>query len=130
MPLPAYRTQPDGPLTEVSHDRAGWIIVTLTYDLPGSETRLHVHRFDHWMTCVSGAARVEIDGEARIVRAGQRYLVEAGKAHGVVPLASNTVLLCEHEIRTANGETMPEAFSPDGIPVEWLQRLTDKWGAL
>lgn len=123
-----YRLADDGPLTAIEHDRPGWICVRMTYDRPGSFTRLHRHRFDHWMTCIRGRAMVDIDDASTVVTVGDRYLVEAGKAHGVVPLSSDTVLLCEHEIRAENGALMPDAFSPDGIPVEWLQRLTETWG--
>jgi mannose-6-phosphate isomerase-like protein (cupin superfamily) len=123
--LHPYRVTPDGPLAVVEHDRPGWICVRLTYDRLGALTHLHRHAFDHWMTCISGAALVEIDGDKRLVQAGERYLVERGKAHGVVPLSSDTVLLCEHEIRAENGALDPDAFSPDGIPVEWIARLTE-----
>lgn len=125
----AYRHAEDAPLTAIEHNRPGWICVRLTYDRPGCFTRLHRHRFDHWMTCVSGAAVIDIDDDRRIVRAGDRYLVAAGKAHGVIPLSSGTVLLCEHEIRAENGVHDPAAFAPDGFPIEWLERLTEPAGA-
>lgn len=124
----ARRDDPGGPLTVIEHDRAGWICVRMTYDFAGCRTRLHAHCFDHWMRCEHGLARVEIEGVETIVRAGDRYLVAAGKRHGVLALQSGTVLLCEHEVRAENGQHDPEAFSPDGIPVEWLRRLTETWG--
>jgi hypothetical protein len=74
---------------------------------------------------VSGAALIDLDGERSVVRAGDRYLVEAGKQHGVMALASDTVLLCEHEIRAENGVIDPDAFSAEGIPLEWVSRLTE-----
>ena len=123
-----YRTHDDGPLTTIEHDRPGWISVRMIYDQPGCRTRLHVHRFDHEMECEAGAALIEIDGQRQVVQVGDRYLVENGKAHGVTPLRSGTVLLCRHEIRRENGEIDPDAFSAEGIPVEWLQRLTETWG--
>jgi mannose-6-phosphate isomerase-like protein (cupin superfamily) len=124
----AYRHDADGPLTTISHDRPGWIVVRMEYDLPGCRTKLHVHRFDHWMVCEVGAALVEIDGKMDVVKSGDRYLVEKGKAHGVMPIMTGTVLRCEHEIRAENGEHDRDAFSPDGVPVEWVQRLTERWG--
>lgn len=126
--MSTYRHGEEGPLTTIEHDRPGWICVRMTYDHAGCRTLLHRHRFDHWMTVVSGAALIDIDNDRQIVRAGGRYLVEKGRAHSVVPLEPETVLLCEHEIRTENGVLDPEAFSSDGIPVEWVRRLTETWG--
>ena len=96
-------------------------MVEMLFDQPCSHTRLHSHTFDHWMECVRGLARVEIDGDARVVKPGDRYLVEAHKRHGVQPLALDTLLRCVHE----HADIHPDRAG-DGIPLEWLERLTDR----
>lgn len=115
-----YRTHPDGPLTTITV-ALGCICVRLDYDLPGTFTRLHSHAFEHSMLCVAGSARVELDGQATIVRAGERYQVAAHRQHGVWPLERATVLLCEH----LHADIDPAKQDGDGIPLEWLRRLTD-----
>lgn len=114
-----YRDHEDGPLTTI-HVEPGAVIVTMEYDIPGCHTRLHSHTFDHWMECVSGSARIVIDGIQTIVKSGDRYFVEAGKQHSVWALASNTVLKCVHE----HADVKPDGT--DGIPLEWLDRLTHR----
>lgn len=116
-----YRTHPDGPLTTISV-ALGCISVRLDYDLPGAFTRLHSHAFAHSMLCVAGSARIELDGQATIVRAGDRYQVAAHRQHGVWPLERDTVLLCEHR----HADIDPAKIEGDGIPIEWLRRLTDR----
>lgn len=115
-----YRTQPDGPLTTISV-HPGCIRVQMDFDVPGAHTKLHSHTFAHWMTCTQGAARIVIDGVQTIVRAGDRYLVAAHQQHGVWPLESGTVLLCDHE----HADIHPDKVDGEGIPIEWLHRLTD-----
>jgi quercetin dioxygenase-like cupin family protein len=116
-----YRTHEDGPLTEI-HIEPGAVVVTMTFDVPGCHTRLHSHTFDHWMECLSGRARIEIDGDVRIVNPGDRYLVEAHKHHSVNPLGLDTVLRCVHE----HADIHPSKMDGQGIPLEWLYRLTDE----
>ena len=118
-----YRTHDDGPLTSIWIE-PGRVVVEMLFDQPGCHTRLHSHTFDHWMECVSGRARVEIDGVETIVGPGDRYLVKAHKRHGVWPLASDTVLRCVHE----HADVHPDRAG-EGIPLEWLDRLTDKVAA-
>jgi quercetin dioxygenase-like cupin family protein len=113
-----YRTHEDGPLTTIRIE-PGAVVVEMLFDLPGCHTRLHAHTFDHTMHCVSGRARIEIDGDVSIVGPGDSYLVEAHKQHAVWPLALDTVLRCVHE----HADIHPNKAG-DGIPAEWLQRLT------
>ena len=115
-----YRTHPGGPLTTIQVT-LGCISVRLDYGLPGAFTRLHSHAFEHSMVCVAGSARIELDGQATVVRAGDRYQVAAHRQHGVWPLERATVLLCEH----LNADIDPAKVDGDGIPLEWLRRLTD-----
>ena len=117
-----YRTHDDGPLTTITIEPKA-VVVTMNFDHPGAHTRLHSHTFDHWMECVSGAARILIDDVESIVRASERYFVAAHKQHGVWPLESNTVLRCVHE----HDDIHPDG-AKEGIPLEWLTRLTDKRG--
>lgn len=114
-----YRTHADGPLTTITVE-PGAVVVTMDFDVPGAFTQMHRHAFDHWMTCISGSARIVIDGVQTIVRPGDRYLVEAHKEHGVWPLESGTVLRCVHE----NADIHPDKAQA-GIPLEWLERLAD-----
>lgn len=116
-----YRTHEDGPLTTVSIE-PGQVCITMDFDHPGAFTQLHSHTFDHTMYCVSGSARILIDGVQTIVFAGDTYLVEAHKQHGVWPLESGTVLRCVHE----HADIHPDKAPADGIPLEWLQRLTNE----
>jgi quercetin dioxygenase-like cupin family protein len=119
--LTPYRPHADGPLTTISV-RPGAVEVAMLYDLPGCHTRLHAHTFDHVMHCDAGRARIEIDGQVSIVGPGDTYLVEAHKQHSVVPLALDTVLRCVHE----HADIDPAKTDGHGIPMEWLDRLTDK----
>jgi hypothetical protein len=122
------RLHQDGAAVSYRQDEPGWIVVRLSYDLPGAHTRLHAHAFDHWMRCIAGIAWIDIDDAAHILRPGDEYKVEAHRRHRVLPLAAGTVLDCRHEIRRENGAHDPKAFSAEGIPLEWLRRLTDDWG--
>lgn len=115
-----YRTHEDGPLTTIRIE-PGAVVVEMEFDLPGSFTQMHAHTFDHWMECVRGSARILIDGVQTIVRKGDRYLVEAHKQHGCWPLEADTLLRCVHE----HADIHPDGAS-DGIPLEWLTRLTEK----
>lgn len=117
--LVQYRTHEDGPLTEISIE-PGAVVVTMTFDRPGDYTQLHSHAFDHEMQCVKGAARIVIDDVQTVLNEGGSYMVEAHKSHGCWPLASNTVLRCVH----AHEDIHPDKAG-DGIPREWLARLTD-----
>lgn len=115
-----YRTHENGPLTNIDIEH-GAIVVTMTFDRPGDYTQLHSHAFDHEMQCVSGAARIVIDDVQTILNEGGSYMVEAHKQHGVWPLASNTVLRCVHK----HDDIRPDMKPGDGIPIEWVARLTD-----
>lgn len=115
-----YRTHEDGPLTTIGI-LPGAVVVTMRFDLPGCHTRLHSHAFDHTMHCDAGRARIEIDGVASIIGPGDSYMVAAHKQHKVDPLALDTVLRCVHE----HADIHPD-HAGDGIPLEWLERLTDK----
>ena len=115
-----YRTHDDGPLTTITLE-PGRVCIKMEFDMPESFVRLHSHTFDHWMECVKGSALVEIEGAGRVVNAGDRYMVEAHKRHGVRPLQVGTVLLCVHE-----HDDIDPSRAGDGIPEEWLHRLTDK----
>ena len=119
-----YRTHDDGPLTTITI-KPGAVVIDLEFDLPGCFNRLHSHTFPHWMRCISGSARIVIDDIETIVRKGDRYLVEAGKQHGVWPLESGTHLQCEHN----HPDIHPDKMDGEGIPLEWLDRLTDKVAA-
>lgn len=116
-----YRNHDDGPLTTISIE-PGAVVVEMNFDMPESFTRLHSHTFDHWMECVRGSALIVIDGVKTVVRAGDRYLVEAHKQHSVFPLESDTLLRCVHE----HDDIHPDKIDGEGIPLEWLQRLTDE----
>lgn len=114
-----YRTHDNGPLTTI-RIVPGAVVVEMDFDNPGCFTRMHSHTFDHWMECVRGRARIVIDGVQTIVGPGDRYLVEAGKQHGCWSLASDTLLRCVHE----HADIHPDKCPSDGIPLEWLRRLT------
>ena len=118
-----YRTHDDGPLTTIRIE-PGAVVVEMEFDLPICHTRLHSHAFDHWMECVRGSAQIMIDGQAFVVRTGDQYLVEAHKQHGVWPLEPDTLLRCRHE----HADIHPDKAG-EGIPLEWLERLTDKVNA-
>ena len=115
-----YRTHDTGPLTSI-YIEPGAVIVTMEFDLPGAFTQMHAHTFDHWMECIRGSARIEIDGSETMVRPGDRYLVEAHKNHGCWPLESGTLLRCVHE----HADIHPDK-AESGIPLEWMHRLTDE----
>lgn len=119
--LTPYRPHENGPLTTI-RVIPGAVEISMLYDLPGCHTRLHSHAFEHTMHCDSGMARIEIDGVASIVRAGDSYVVEAHKQHSVHPLELDTVLRCVHE----HADIDPAKLDGQGIPLEWLDRLTDK----
>ena len=116
-----YRSHADSPLTTLAIE-PGAVTVSLLFDQPGSHTRLHSHTFDHWMEVVRGTVRIEIDGVVSICHAGDRYLVEAHKQHSVVPLTIDALVRCVHE----NPEVHPDNVTPNGVPHEWIARLTDK----
>ena len=115
-----YRTHDDGPLTTIRIE-PGAVVVEMDFDMPESFVRLHAHTFDHWMECVKGAAWITLGETSQVISAGDRYMVEAHQRHGVRPLSVGTVLRCRHE----HPDIHPDG-ARDGIPAEWLERLTDK----
>ncbi len=115
-----YRNHDDGPLTTITIE-PGAVVIELFFDMPESFVRLHSHAFPHWMECVEGQALVEIDGAGRVVSAGERYMVEAHKRHGVRPLHVGVRMRCRHE----HPDIHPDG-AREGIPPEWLTRLTDQ----
>lgn len=116
-----YRTHDDGPLTTIRIE-PGAVVVEMLFDMPESFVRLHAHTFDHWMECVCGSALITIGEKTNVVRAGDRYMVDAGLRHGVRPLTIGTVLRCRHE----HEDIHPDHMDGEAIPAEWLERLTLK----
>lgn len=116
-----YRTHEEGPLTTISII-SGAIIVTMDYDVPGCFTKFHSHTFDHWLYCDQGSARIVIDEIEMIISAGDSYFVRAHKRHSVWPLEAYTSLRCVHE----HADIHPDKINGEGIPLEWLDRLTDR----
>jgi hypothetical protein len=112
-----------GPLVEYRQDRPGWVSIRLTFDEPWTHVMPHVHAFEHEMIVESGRLRLRAGDEARELGVGDRFVVPAGVPHGAEPQVGGTIARCDHEIRCANGELLPEAFSPDGVPLEWLPRI-------
>ena len=49
----------------------------------GGPTSLHTHEHNHLFIVVSGQARVELDGEIRIVDANESFLVNGHSPHSV-----------------------------------------------
>ena len=117
--MQSYRTHEDSPLTTIMIEQ-GAVVVTMDFDLAGAYTKLHSHSFDHWMECVKGSARIVIDSVQSVIRPSDKYLVEAHKEHEVFPLESGTILRCVHE----HSDIHPDN-TLNGIPLEWLDRLTD-----
>jgi quercetin dioxygenase-like cupin family protein len=96
-------------------------VVTMEFDKVGAFTRMHSHTFDHWMECIRGSARIEIDDTETVLRPGDRYLVEAHKQHGCWALELRTLLRCVHESEDVHPDKATE-----GVPPEWCKRLTEK----
>lgn len=119
-----YRLHAAGPWHDIRQDRPGKVYVIMRFPEPLLEVPGHIHAFDHVMRVAAGIVRVTVDGASTIYRAGAEVMVPAGVRHAVQALAPDTVVECEHDVRAANGEIDPEAFSPDGIPLEWITRLT------
>lgn len=115
-----YRTHDDGPLTTISVE-PGAVRISLLFDVPGCHTRLHSHAFDHTMIVKRGPVRIQIDGVGSIRQTGETYMVEAHKQHSVFPLAIDAEVDCLHE----HADIHPDRAG-DGIPMEWLHRLTDE----
>ncbi len=117
-----------GPSVEIDQERPGWISIRLTFAEPGDFIKLHKHAFDHWMEGVEGAAllQLHLTGEPRLILPGDSILIPAHAHHGARAVRRGTVLRCAHEIRAENGELYPEAFASDGIPSEWVGRLTER----
>lgn len=124
LPAEPYRLHDAGPTHELRHDTPGKVCIVMTFAHAGQYVRGHDHAFDHVMRVAAGVLRVTAGDEARIMRAGEEMLIPEGVRHGLMALASNTVAVCEHEIRGENGELRPDAFAPDGVPIEWVDRLT------
>ena len=120
----SYRLHPDGPVHELRHDRPGKVYVDLLFEKPGDHVRGHEHAFDHVMRVKAGALLCVVDGVQIVLSEGDEFTIAAGKVHELRALSFGTHAECEHEIRAENGEVMPEAFAPDGVPLEWVRRLT------
>lgn len=114
-----YRTHEGGPLTEITIE-PGAVIVTMTFDRPGDFTEGHRHAFDHDMEVKSGRFLMLLDGVPSVVEAGRRVTVPAGALHGGRALALDTVVRCVHR----HADIHPDKTDGEGIPLEWLTRLT------
>jgi quercetin dioxygenase-like cupin family protein len=115
-----YRTHADGPLTTISVE-PGAVRISMLFDVPGAHARLHSHTFPHTLTVKRGPVRIEIDGVVSIKQTGETYLVEAHKQHSVYPLTVDAEVDCVHE----HADIHPDRAG-EGIPLEWLRRLTDE----
>lgn len=111
-------------IVEITNNRPGWLSLRLTFPNVGEIVRGHVHLFDHLMTVERGCLQLNCDGRIRTLSPKESVLISRGISHSLRALKRDTVALCEHEIRHENGELYPDAFTSDGIPVEWVQRLT------
>lgn len=61
----------------------------------GAATERHYHRVsEEFYYLLGGEAEMEIDGEMRIVRAGDAVLIPAGAWHRIKALAEVTMLCC------------------------------------
>ena len=120
----SYRLTADGPVHLVYLPAPGVIAVRITWDRGLEPLRGHVHRHEHASRVVQGAVVVSFDGAARCLLQGEMIDVPAGVRHALMPTEPGTVVECEHRIRAENGDLMPDAFDPDGIPLEWVTRLT------
>lgn len=112
------RLEENGPLSFMEIV-PGAVCITMIFDGPNQSVKLHSHSFDHMMKCISGRAAITIDDQTRVVTAGDSYMVEAHKRHGVRSLQPGTTLKCVHENADITGE------EGEGIPAEWIYRLTD-----
>lgn len=115
-----YRTHEGGPLTTITIV-PGAVVVEMRFESIFEYARLHSHTFDHWMECTEGSAMIVLGHERRNVTKGERYLVEAHQQHGVWPREVPAVLRCVHE----HADIHPDRAG-DGVPLEWLHRLTDE----
>lgn len=116
-----YRTHEHSPLTSI-RIAPGAVIVSMKFDMPGCYVKLHSHSFDHWMHVIRGTVLISIDGAVSIKHAGEKYFVAAHKQHDVTPLSIDAEVECVHE----HDDIHPDKTDGgDGIPIEWLRRLTD-----
>ena len=116
-----YRSHDDSHWASISIE-PGAVVVTMEFDELAQHTRLHSHAFDHEMLCVEGRALIELDGVVIELSEGASYTVEAHKQHSVVPLVCPTRIQCRHE----HADIHPDKIDGSGIPMEWLDRLTDR----
>ena len=112
------RLEENGPLSYMEVV-PGAVCIVMVFDGPNQSVKLHSHSFDHMMRCEAGRACITIDDLTRIVTAGDEYMVEAHKRHAVRSLQPGTTLRCIHENADIAGE------EGEGIPAEWIYRLTD-----
>jgi mannose-6-phosphate isomerase len=96
-------------------DTAGHKVKRLTV-LPGHRLsyQRHEHRAEHWFL-VAGEARVTIDGDERLVAAGDAVDIPVGAAHRIAAVGDDPVVLVEVQ----HGES----FGEDDIT-----RLDDDYG--
>jgi quercetin dioxygenase-like cupin family protein len=116
-----YRTHDDGALTTI-RVVPGAVIVSLKFDVPGAYTKLHSHAFPHTMRCIKGPVLISIGGTDIVLNTGENYVVDAHKEHSVRPLTSEAEVECVHE----HADIDPQKMDAGAIPIEWLDRLTDK----
>jgi hypothetical protein len=121
-----YRTHANGPLVTLKHDVPGKIGVSMLFDMPTREVEMHSHAFDHVMNIIKGPVRIYAGNECHVLNTGDLFTVPAHVKHGLVPMTLDAQVDCDHDIRYENGDLFPKAFNSEGVPKEWLDRLTDK----
>ncbi|MES2048875.1 MAG: AraC family ligand binding domain-containing protein [Pseudomonadota bacterium] len=119
MLLNQYRVHAAGPLNSI-HVEPGVIYIDKEYDMPGVFDRFHSHAFGHWVTCLEGSVRIEDDNGENVLRKGDKLFLDAHVKHGLWALEAPTKVRCEH----LNEDIV--IGSTDGIPLEWITRLTDR----
>lgn len=115
-----YRTHTNGPLVKIGIE-PGAVIVRMTADVMPCWVKMHRHIFDHDMICKDGSATLSLNGCVRKITAGEKVAVEAHAAHDLVFHKLGTVVECRHE----HADIHPDKTDGDGIPMEWLDRLTE-----
>ena len=76
------------------------------FRVPDAHTILpqHAHAYSHVSVIVRGSVRVTVDGRLiGVRRAPDSIVIEAGKLHFFETLEDDTIILCVHDVASAEG---------------------------
>lgn len=91
QPAPQWENAEPGVKRRIFAPGEGLMMMEVRFEA-GAEGYLHSHPHEQMSYCLQGAIEFTIDGEKRIVRAGETVIIPSGAVHGVKALEPSALL--------------------------------------